>query len=67
MSGTGITSAAIKVTLLNSMNTHLNYPVVGILHVLETGMSGEILQATFKGERGAPVTVRNPVFVYGLA
>lgn len=72
-SGIGIVSAAFEVELQGSESTCLKYPVRGLLTITETGPSGNINTAVFEqveartgpeGMYGAPVPVRNPVFVY---
>ncbi len=59
----------IEVTLTNSKNTYLQYPCVGLLHVIEMGTHNKIIVAVFHrkegdGKYGAPVSVDHPQFIY---
>ena len=60
---------ALMVTLLDSQNRCLHYPVKGMLHVIEQGWNMGVSQAVFhqydNGRLGPPVVVKNPHFEYG--
>lgn len=66
----GISNFGLPVTLLASDNTYLQYPVQGVIVILEHGMNLTIIKAVFHrqqddGSLGAPVSVPNARFEYG--
>lgn len=52
------------VTLYNSDNTYLTYPVNGKITILETGTDGRIIRAVFQKNSGGPVVIDHPDFEY---
>lgn len=60
----------LPVTITGSDNTYLQYPVSGVINIIEQGTNLSIIVAVFRqfrpdGSLGAPVSVRNPKFTFG--
>jgi hypothetical protein len=69
INGKGIVGFSQVVTLHSSENPHFNYPVKGIITIIEQGNDLSIVSAVFRqfrddGSLNAPVVVKNPVFTH---
>ena len=69
ITGKGTVGFPLFVTLTQSDNQHLQYPIRGVLVINEQGMDLRIIQAVFHelredGSLGPPVTAENPRFTF---